>query len=106
MRASSQPARSDRSIKIWDADMGNEIRTLNGHSNSVLNVRFSESSDKNLLDKIKRNLSVYDMGTRQSSVPDRRRSVPDQWFHRSTLSYERRTSLSEDKVPCQRKTKN
>jgi WD40 repeat protein len=35
----------DKSIKIWELETGNEIKTLNGHSDWVTSVAFSKDDN-------------------------------------------------------------
>ena len=42
------------SIKIWDAETGDCLKTLNGHTNLVLSVCFSNNDHDELTQKIKK----------------------------------------------------
>src|SRR5581483_5167952 len=51
---------SDQSIKIWDAETGSLLNTLNGHTNTVLSVAFSSDNRKIVSGSRDKSIKIWD----------------------------------------------
>ena len=61
-------ASEDQTVKVWDADSGQETLTLKGHTSSVTGVAFSPDGRRIASASVDETVKVWDAGTGQETL--------------------------------------